>query len=87
MAEIYISLGVIAKKCNEYDRAIEVYNEVMNIIKADDPTATEIALNLADVYRKKENYANAKKLYGDCLKKLESLYGENHPQVIIFTYC
>lgn len=43
-------------------------------------TWAEIALNLADVHRKREKFGEARALYVKCLEKLESIYGENHPQ-------
>ncbi len=54
----------------------------MKIINNDDTAWAEIALNLADVYRKQERFADARELYLKCLKKLESIHGENHPQVL-----
>lgn len=53
----------------------------MEIVKNDDVKMCEIALFLADVYRKTANYTEARNLYEKTLKSLESLYGENHPQV------
>lgn len=43
------------------------------------PKWCEIANNLADVYRKKANYAEARELYEKCIAKIELSMGTRHP--------
>mmetsp|Transcript_25841 Transcript_25841/g.36340 ORF Transcript_25841/g.36340 Transcript_25841/m.36340 type:complete len:698 (-) Transcript_25841:158-2251(-) len=80
-AEILNSLGLVAKKCSEYDKAIQIYQDALNIVKKEDPLWSDITLNLADAYRKKGKYREARGLYISCLKHLEATCGDTHPQV------
>jgi len=80
-AEILNAIGLLAKKNSEYDKAIQVLTDAMKIISIDDNFWSELALNLADVYRKKGNYKDARDLYLRILTKLEQAFGESHPQI------
>ena len=64
-------------------RAIRVYGDAMNIIgtSGEDNVSKwcEIANNLADVFRKKANYVEARELYEKCIAKIELSLGTRHP--------
>lgn len=97
VGEIFNCLGLVAKKCSglwitqfpilnlraalDYDKAIQHYNNALQIIPADHLVWFELVTNLADVHRKKENFAEARKLYTESLGKIKAIYGDNHPQV------
>jgi len=53
----------------------------LNVIDENDPLWTEIATNLADVYRKKGLYSESRDLYMRALKKLESKHGDMHSEI------
>lgn len=64
-----------------YENAIQAYTDAMKIISAEHPSWPEIVNNLADVYRKRGNYAEARQLYSRALSTLESTYGDYHPLI------
>jgi len=81
VALVYNSIGILEKKCSDYDKALASCMDSLNIISEDDSIWTEIATNLADVYRKKGFYTDSRELYLKVLSKLESKYGDNHPEI------
>ncbi|CAF3789198.1 unnamed protein product [Rotaria sp. Silwood1] len=80
-AEIFNGIGLVAKKCSDYDQAISIYNKALEIVDTNSSLQSEIAANLADIYRKKGNYNESHELYLKALKQLESVHGQNHPSV------
>jgi len=52
-ADILNKLGLVAKKCNDYDKASQAYNEAMKTLSPTDQVWAEVISNLADVLRKK----------------------------------
>ncbi|CAF0744449.1 unnamed protein product [Didymodactylos carnosus] len=80
-AQILNAMGIVAKKCSEYDKAIKAYTEAMNIVDEQSSLWSEIVSNLADVHRKKGSYKEARDLYVHSLKQMEALHGSSHPQI------
>ncbi|CAF1372054.1 unnamed protein product [Adineta steineri] len=80
-AEILNSLGLIHKKCSNYDEAILAYNKALEIVDTNSNLWSDIISNLADINRKKGNYDEARELYLKSLKQTESIYGQNHPSI------
>ncbi|CAF4772949.1 unnamed protein product [Rotaria sp. Silwood1] len=80
-AEIFNGIGLVAKKCSDYDQAISAYNKALEIVDTKSSLWSEIAANLADILRKKGNYNESHELYLKALEQLESVHGQNHPSV------
>ncbi|CAF1627819.1 unnamed protein product [Rotaria magnacalcarata] len=80
-AEILNGIGLLAKKCSDYDQAISNYNKALEIADTNSDLWSEIVANLADLFRKKGNYNESRDLYLKTLKQLESVHGHNHPLV------
>ncbi|CAF2776757.1 unnamed protein product [Rotaria sp. Silwood2] len=80
-AEILNGIGLLAKKCSDYDQAISSYNKALEIADTNSDLWSEIVANLADIFRKKGNYNDSHELYLKALKQLESVHGHNHPLV------
>ncbi|CAF1239095.1 unnamed protein product [Rotaria sordida] len=80
-AEIFNGIGLVAKKCSDYDQAISAYNKALEIVDTNSSFWSEIAANLADIFRKKGNYNESHELYLKALKQLESMHGQNHPSI------
>ncbi|CAF1175269.1 unnamed protein product [Rotaria sordida] len=80
-AEIFNGIGLLAKKCSDYDQAISTYTKALEIADPDSDLWSEIVVNLADSFRKKGNYNESHELYIKALKQLESVHGHNHPLV------
>jgi len=78
---VYNAIGILEKKCSDYDKALSSYLGALNVIDENDPLWTEIATNLADVYRKKGLYSESRDLYMRALKKLESKHGDMHSEI------
>ncbi|CAF3629063.1 unnamed protein product [Rotaria sp. Silwood1] len=80
-AEILNGIGLLAKKCSDYDQAISNYNKALEIVDPKSDLWSEIVANLADIFRKKGNYNESHDLYLKALKQLESVHGHHHPLV------
>ncbi|CAF1352598.1 unnamed protein product [Rotaria sp. Silwood1] len=80
-AEILNGIGLLAKKCSDYDQAISNYNKALEIVDPKSDLWSEIVANLADISRKKGNYNESHDLYLKALKQLESVHGHHHPLV------
>ncbi|UJR09936.1 hypothetical protein I4U23_014158 [Adineta vaga] len=80
-AEILNALGLIDKKCSNYDSAIVTYNKALAIVHSHSQLWSDITSNLADIHRKKGDYDEARELYLKSLKQAEALHGQNHPTI------
>eukprot|EP01113_Clastostelium_recurvatum_P032291 TRINITY_DN4129_c0_g1_i1.p1 TRINITY_DN4129_c0_g1~~TRINITY_DN4129_c0_g1_i1.p1 ORF type:complete len:658 (-),score=71.51 TRINITY_DN4129_c0_g1_i1:133-2106(-) len=79
--EILTQLGLVAKKCSDYDKAIKYYGQAMELLSAEHPVWFELVTNLGDVHRKRENFGEARTLYSQALQKIKTTYGDMHPQI------
>lgn len=82
LVEVYLGQGLIAKKFNRYDDAIVCYQEALKLSRnVRDAKWAQTTYNLADVYRKQEKLADAKRLYVESLGVIESCLGTRHAEV------
>ncbi len=78
---ILVGKGLIEKKNSKFDAAILLYQEALRLETKGTAKWAEIAYNYADVLRKQDKLADAKKLYEEALGVVEATLGPRHAEV------